>query len=315
VARIASEIDAAALAPRAAIVRKVAELGSTSRAARVLGLSLQSVSVAVRSIEQDSGVRVLTRDGAVLRATAAGAAYLASVLGVPQATSPVPKPELIVDVCVAELRALVLPALPCFTACHATTRLQIRSSTAMLEPWPQELAAAVRTGAEWLARAHATEIAAYPQALCAAKPYLARHGVPRQAQDLASHVFVRSLRQGDAALEPLPFGVESAADSPGGGTLTLAMADADARLAAVLAGRGIAVLPLNPTVRAHLARGGLAQLLPQLVLPPYPVVLLSATQPPPALEAFAQWLRSLYASETHRAGELREPGAAEAADR
>ncbi|WP_277590353.1 LysR substrate-binding domain-containing protein [Pseudomonas chlororaphis] len=177
---------------------RAADLGSLSAAARVMDLSAAVASAALKRIEQQLGARLLARSTRSLRLTAEGEGFLEyaraalsnleegrrllasgqdQVSGVLQLSAP------------SDFgRNLLLPWLDQFQLEHPKLTLRLLLGDRIADLFRQPVDIALRYGEPEDSSLVALPVA--PQnrrVLVAAPEYLARHGEPRQLEQLAQH--------------------------------------------------------------------------------------------------------------------------------
>jgi len=292
---------------------KVVETGGFSHAAEALELPRASVSAAVQQLERHLGVRLLHRTTRRVELTVDGAAYFercVRLLADFEETDSLFAQEgaairgtLKLEVPGRLARRVIIPALPQFFARHPQIRLQLGANDRYVDPLRDGLDGVVR-GGEWLdERLVARRLGALPQANWAAPSYLARFGEPRSLADLAQHYVVGyRAAPGDAAQDWIydEDGIERSL--PMNSLLTVD--NADAYLAAGLAGLGLVQMPVYG-LTAERDAGRLRSVLDDWRPAPLPVTL----QYPPQrhlsrrLRAFADWLAELFAADPLLHGE------------
>jgi DNA-binding transcriptional LysR family regulator len=224
---------------------RVARLGSFSAAARECGLSQSQVSRTVAELEQDLGVRLLSRTTRAVVPTEAGSAFLARVE--PLLTELEDAEHSVREG--GEFRGLlrmsmptsfgvrdVIPHLAEFAARHPLLRMEL-----VLKDQKQDLVrdavdVAVRLGKLPDSSATARLIATIPRVIVAAPAYLTQHGTPATPDDLARHRIVG----GTASAVPTAWAFERAGrQSVLELTPHFSTSDNEGAIAAAVAGFGI----------------------------------------------------------------------------
>lgn len=177
---------------------RAADLGSLSAAARAMDLSAAVASAALKRIEQQLGVRLLARSTRSLRLTVEGEGFveyartalsqldegrrwLASaqdqVSGVLQLSAP------------SDFgRNVLLPWLDEFQCDHPQLTVRLLLGDRIADLFRQPVDIALRYGEPEDSSLIALPVAPHNhRVLCAAPNYLARHGEPRQLEQLAQH--------------------------------------------------------------------------------------------------------------------------------
>src|ERR1700741_4678502 len=182
---------------------RVADLHSFTRAADALGLSRAVVSTHVAELEKHLRCQLFHRTTRRVGLTADGTEYLARcqrILAELEAADETvrgtrlsPQGRLRVDVPVMFGRALLLPALPKFTARYPQLQLEIQLNDRVVDMIAEEIDLVVRVGAvrepHLIARRGVT-----PRLIpCASPESLREHGAPAQLEELHRHKLVGSL--------------------------------------------------------------------------------------------------------------------------
>ncbi|MBB1517632.1 LysR family transcriptional regulator [Aquipseudomonas guryensis] len=181
-----------------ALFARTAELGSLSAAARELDCSPAVASAALKRLEQQLQVRLFVRSTRSLRLTGEGEQFLeharsalhslelgrqqlaggkAAISGVLQLSAP------------SDFgRNVLLPWLDQLQQEHPQLSLRLLLSDRVADLFRQPVDIALRYGAPEDSSLVALPIAAHNRrVLCAAPAYLARHGAPRQLEELRQH--------------------------------------------------------------------------------------------------------------------------------
>jgi LysR family transcriptional regulator for bpeEF and oprC len=285
------------------VFARVAELGSFTRAADALRMPRSTVTAQVQALEARLGVKLLHRTTRKVTLTPDGTSYLRearrilrevdeleSGLGKAAAS---PRGRVRVDVPAAAGRHIIVPALPSFFARYPDIVLELGSSDRPVDLVAEGVDCVIRGGDVHDESLAARKLADLPVVTCASPAYLADHGVPATLDDLDGHVFVsffspRTGRTFDPDFGPRTFPVRH----------RLAVNDADAWLAAALAGLGLVQLPVSAYIRAHLDRGELVQVLADHDAGSLPVHVLypRSRRLPARVRVFVDWVVELYAS-------------------
>jgi DNA-binding transcriptional LysR family regulator len=261
---------------------RVAELGSFTQAAEILGLSKASISSAVRELETALGARLLQRTTRKVQMTPDGhlfyqrtrdmLAELDELHTMFQHDDAALAGRLRVDLPVGVARNIVIPALPAFLGSHPRLQLELSSTDRRVDAVREGFDCVLRVGALENSSLVARPLGHFRMVNVASPAYLARHGVPRTIPDLQAHLLVdyAPALGGRAALfEYLEAGERRTCEVPA----ALAVNNSDAYQAACLAGLGIVQAP-ESGLRDLLAQGRLVALLDDHPAPPMPVTLL-----------------------------------------
>ena len=177
---------------------RVVEAGSFAGAAERLGVSVSSVSRLVADLEAHLGTRLLNRTTRRLSLTESGQAFfercvqlLADLEEAEVAVSSasiVPRGTLRLT-CSATFGARHLaPAVAAFAARHPQVRFDVELSERVVDIVEEGFDLAVRVGASGSQNLVGRLIGTTQIVCCAAPSYLARHGEPREPEELAQHV-------------------------------------------------------------------------------------------------------------------------------
>ncbi|HEX8782260.1 MAG TPA: LysR family transcriptional regulator, partial [Steroidobacteraceae bacterium] len=185
---------------------RVADLHSFTRAADALGLSRAVVSTHVADLEKHLRCQLLQRTTRRVGLTADGAEYLtrcqrilAELEAADEAvrrTRLAPQGRLRVDVPVEFGRALLIPALPQFTARYPELQLEVQFNDRVVDMITEEIDLVVRVGAVREPHLVARRVVATRLLTCASPEYLRTHGVPLVPEDLRRHKMVGYLPSG-----------------------------------------------------------------------------------------------------------------------
>ncbi|RDU99398.1 LysR family transcriptional regulator [Trinickia dinghuensis] len=284
----------------------VAEQGSFTKAAAVLGRDATVLSRRVQSLERRLGVRLLTRTTRHVAMTEAGAGFLARAQAIAAALADAgeeaaahgkgePRGTLRLALPATFGRMWIAPYLPEFMVAHPQVRIDASYSNRFIDLVADGFDVAVRLGELADSRLVARRIASRRRLLCAAPAFLDRHGEPVRPEDLgrlpclaftglASHPYWTF---GNARGER----VTVRADGP------LISDDAETLVHAAVSGLGV-MLSTDWLVGRELAAGTLVpvltQWLPQDEGAIYAVVPSNRLMPAKT-RAFIDWIASRFA--------------------
>jgi DNA-binding transcriptional LysR family regulator len=175
----------------------VVENGSFAFAAKKLGRDASIVSRRVRQLEQQLGVRLLSRTTRRVALTEVGALYYRRVqasldelaIASREASHLAASPQglLRISVPVTFGRQWIAPLLPPFLGRHPQIRIDARFSDRLVDVVSEGFDVAIRVGVLRDSSLTSRKIASYRNLLVAAPSYLSRHGKPRTPADLAKH--------------------------------------------------------------------------------------------------------------------------------
>jgi len=282
---------------------RVADLHSFTRAADALGLSRAVVSTHVADLEKHLRCQLFHRTTRRVGLTSDGAEYLARcqrVLAELDAADEALRRtrlsvqgRLRVDVPVVFGRALLIPALPKFTARYPELQLEVQFNDRIVDLIAEEIDLVVRVGTVREPHLIARRVVATRLLTCAAPEYLRAHGVPAEPEELRHHRLVGHLGAGSRRPQrwqfqrgtqrrqlQLPFNV--------------AFNSVEAQILAANRGAGI-VQSMDLVVAEALAAGKLEIILREWSAPgaPISVVCRRALRDSPKIRVFADFAAEL----------------------
>ncbi len=282
---------------------RVAELHSFTRAADALGLSRAVVSTHVADLERHLRCQLFHRTTRRVGLTSEGAEYLgrcqrilAELAAADEAvrgTRLAVAGRLRVDVPTAFGRALLIPALPRFTARYPDLQLEVQLNDRVIDLIEEEVDLVVRAGPVKEPHLVARRIVDTRLITCAAPEYLRQHGIPAEPEELRRHKLIGQLsntthrphkwlfQRGTVRRQlQLPFNVSFNAP--------------EARIQAAVRGVGI-VQSIDLMVAEALAAGRLQVVLHEWSAPGAPllVVCRSALRNSPKIRVFADFAAEL----------------------
>lgn len=272
----------------------VVAAGRFSGGARTLRMPVPTVSRKIAELESQLGARLLTRSTRSLALTEAGADYLAACKRILEEVAmaergaagehQAPRGELALTAPIVLGRLHVLPLLAEFLALYPQINAQLRLADRSLQLLDEHLDLAVRVGELPDSALVALRVASLREVVCASPAYLARHGTPRNPQDLARHDCVSFA--GPAGEAGWSFGSARAQRSVPLRT-RLIVNTAEAAVDAAIAGVGVTRV-LSYQVANAVKSGALALVLRKFEPAPVPVSLVYNRQPllPAKLRAF-----------------------------
>jgi DNA-binding transcriptional LysR family regulator len=269
------------------IFSRVAELSSFTQAAERLNLPKASVSTAVQQLENQLGTQLLQRTTRKVQLTQDGQAYyerckdlladLDELQGMFQLQgSNAVRGRVRIDMSTGIARHAVIPRLPGLLARHPLLEIELSSTERRVDLIREGFDCVLRAGAVVDPGLVGRTIGHMPMVNCASPTYLARHGTPASPDDLGGHCLVHYVPTLGAKPDGFDF-VESGATRTRAMRGSLTVNNADAYLAACVAGLGIIQVP-ETGVREHIAQGVLQVILAQHLPPPLPLTLLYANR-------------------------------------
>jgi LysR family transcriptional regulator, regulator for bpeEF and oprC len=286
---------------------RVAELGSFTRAAEQLQWSKAGLTVWVQQLEEHLSVKLLHRTTRRLTLTDDGAAYLQGVqrllADIEELDAVVtqrrthPRGRLRVDVPAAAGRHMLAPALPEFFARYPDIQLELGSSDRPVDLIAEGIDCVIRGGEVHDETLVARPLGTFTTITCAAPAYLKQHGKPKAPADIAHHHTVDFFSAKTGRLFAFEFTGNDGQSIEVRGLTRVAANDADTQVAAVVAGLGLAQLPLTRHVQGLLRAHQLVTVLDRHHSTGLPLQLLYPRNRhlSARVRAFADWAIELYA--------------------
>ena len=252
------------------IFLEVAWLQSFSKAAKALGITGAAVSKQVAALEEELGVKLLTRTTRMVSLTDEGAIYFerarhameelneaAEQLRDMKAT---PKGVLKLSAPVSFGQAHLLPALSSFAKKYPDVILEVTFDDRMVDVMSEGFDMVIRIGAMVDSALAAKHLGNCPLLPVASPAYLKAHGLPQTPAELKQHRIISYSNQG-VGFEWRYRGSNGKTGSVRAESMLRANS-AEMMLQAALDGIGITVLPIF-TVATHLKAGQLVRILPE----------------------------------------------------
>lgn len=253
---------------------RVIDTGSFSAAARLANVGQPAVSKAIAHLEEQLGVRLVTRTTRGLSPTEAGQRYYERAR---RAIDEADEAELAargagrgltgrlrVSAATTFARLHIVPRLPAFLAEHPELDVELIMDDRVIDMVEEGVDVSLRMGALPDSSATARKLAAGRRSLVATPAYLARAGVPQTPADVAGHQAVVYTRYEARNWTFRHVSGSEASVSVGG---RLRVTAAEGLRAAVLADMGLAVASEWMFTR-ELASGAVVRVLEDWALPP-----------------------------------------------
>ncbi len=282
---------------------QVLECGSYTKAALRLNLHKATVSQQIQQLEDRLGTRLLTRTTRSVAPTVEGQAYHRHACAILQQVdeaetllrqgSSAAAGLLRVEVPVAMGRMVFAPEIGGFLERYPKITLELACSDRPVDLVREGVDCALRGGELPDSGLAARKVGALRFVLCAAPPYIDRHGLPTTPQDLARHHQVGFLQASTGRLRPVSLIEDGRAidhDLPARFVTT----DSAVATNAGLDGLGLIVLA-EFVASHHLASGALVRVLPGWRCPSLPLHLVTPTTRRRAarVQAFMDWAHAL----------------------
>jgi len=282
---------------------RVADLHSFTRAADALGISRAVVSTHVAELERHLRCQLFHRTTRRVGLTSDGAEYLArcqrilAELGAAdeavRRTRLSVQGRLRVDVPVVFGRALLIPALPKFTARYPDLQLEVQFNDRIIDLIAEEVDLVVRVGAVRAPHLVARRVVTTRLLTCAAPEYLRAHGGIATPEELRRHKLVGHLAAGSRRAHKWLF-QRGTARKQLSLPFNVAFNSVEAQIMAAIRGAGV-VQTMDLVVAEALATGRLEVVLRDWSAPgaPISVVCRSALRDSPKIRVFADFATEL----------------------
>jgi DNA-binding transcriptional LysR family regulator len=286
--------------------------GSFSKAADQLEMSRPAVTLTIKGLESELGVRLLHRTTRTTTPTAEGAAYFVRVTrileDVAEARARVTagrgrravRGKLRVDIPVALSKSLIIPALKQFRDSYPEIELVIGISDNPVDLVADGIDCVVRIGDLKDSSLVVRRIGQARLLTCASPSYLTARGTSSTLDDLVDHSVVGFFSGRSRKMLDWSFvlgGKESAVKLKA----ALLVNDSEALVEAGLAGLGV-FQALDVGVQRHIDSGALQLVLPLIETPSraISVLLPSKRHTPPHVRVFVDWVSRLMANHQKR---------------
>lgn len=280
---------------------RVIERGSFSAAASSCGVSRPAASAAIQALERRLGTRLLHRSTRHVQPTEEGKLYyahcrsiVASLEEADRSIGSALSGVIRLDTVGHLARTIILPALPDFLSRHPGLTVHLGEGERLVDLLREGVDCVVRGGPLPDSEMMARPLCLLPEITVASPEYLARHGTPRDPDDLDGHCMIGFASSRTKQVLPLEFSL--------GGQLVerilparLLVSGAESSATAACLGLGLAQAP-RYRFEAELARGALVEVLSAFPPAPTPLTLLypSDRQLPPRVRVFMDWLIDIF---------------------
>jgi LysR family transcriptional regulator, regulator for bpeEF and oprC len=296
---------------------RVADLHSFTRAAGALGISRAVVSTHIADLEKHLRCQLFHRTTRRVGLTSDGTEYLARcqrILAELEAadealrrTRLAATGRLRVDVPVMFGRALLIPALPRFTARYPELQLEVQLNDRVVDLIAEEIDVVVRVGAVREPHVVARRVVSTRLVTCAAPDYLRAHGQPAEPEELRRHQLVGHLSGGGGRRARKWHFQRGVLRQQLALRFNVAFNSVEAQISAAIRGAGI-VQSMDLAVAEALAAGKLEVVLREWSAPgaPISVVCRSALRDSPKIRVFADFAAELLLQYRRRVDALLE---------
>ncbi len=288
---------------------KTAELQSFTRAAEQLGVPKARVSLRVKALEAQAGVRLLLRTTRTVRITPDGEQFLARArrivaesdeLGSMFAAASALTGRVRLDLPVVLARDTIIPRLPQLLAAHPGLEVLVSATDRRVDVLREGFDCVVRVGTLVDSGLSVRRLGVLPMGNYASPSYVKTYGVPRRLADLDRHLLVHySL---DLGGDPPAFEYRDGARYRERRMKSLVTVNSsDAYLAAAIAGLGLVQVPRYAQA-ALVERGDLTAVLPRHQAAPLAVSLVHphGKTVPRRVQVVLHWLAETLAPQVER---------------
>jgi LysR family transcriptional regulator for bpeEF and oprC len=298
------------------VFNSVVEFGSFTKASVALNLPKGRVTTLVQELEAHLGVRLLNRTTRRLSLTDDGTLYHQRALAMVQDVGELegalrravatPAGRLRVDVPAAVGRHMISPALPAFFERYPDMVLELGSTDRPVDLIAEGVDCVIRGAVMHDESLVARPLGNFFTVTCAAPAYLERYGVPLTLEDLAQHRFANFHSAKTGRVFPFDFekdGERVELQRPH----WVSCNDADSHLAAIVAGMGLAQVPLTRNSCQLFNQGALVRVLQRWDVAPMPMMVLYPRNRhlTAKVRAFADWVAEIFGLEFAAAAALR----------
>lgn len=281
----------------------VAETGSFTQAANILGLQKASVSEHVRLLENMVGARLLHRTTRKVQATHDGIALLErskdllsdmdELESMFNRAGTMLAGRLRVDMPTSVARKIVLPLMGEFLKQHPALRVEISSTDRRVDLVREGFDCVLRVGEVVEPALIVRSLGELAMGNYASPAYLEQFGIPRSLEDLARHRLIHYspvLGARPVDFEYMIDGVSHTLVMDGSVTVN----NVDAYESACLSGLGLIQVPASGAIE-RVRNGTLVSILPEYVAAPMPISLVYAHRRhlPQRVRVFMEWLAAL----------------------
>lgn len=277
----------------------VAQTGSFTRAADMLGLPKSSISTSVKALEQEIFTRLFQRSTRQIHLTHDGEIYLAKCLSILEQLDNLnthfQRPSqlagtLHIDMPSRFAANIVLPNLYDWYENYPEINIKLSCHDQRTDLIREGIDCVIRAGTLEDSSLIARPLTTLSIINCVSSDYARKHGVPKTLNELNQHSLIdyaQNMQTQTAFFEYLKEGVIHHFQMQS----KLQVNSTDAYLYACLSGLGLAQIP-ELSARSHINNGELIAVLPDLQAPAIPISIVypSRTQVPKRLNLFMTWL-------------------------
>lgn len=286
------------------VFTRVVDANSFTQAANIMDLPRSTVTTTIQNLERTLKVRLLNRTTRRISLTPDGAAYyercvqiLADIEDMDASFREVtrgPSGRLRIDTPPSIGRLILVPALCDFHTRYPDIELALGMSDRQVDMVQEAVDCAIRVGELADSSMVARRIGTFESITCAAPSYLARHGEPRNIDDLSNHRAVHYFSSRTGRTIDWSFMVDG---KPRNLQVNgnVSVNDAEAYVQCGVNGFGL-IQPSRYMVAPLLESGQLVEVLTEWTPPPMPisVVYLHNRHLSPKVRVFVDWVSELF---------------------
>lgn len=283
---------------------RIVELGSFTKAAGALGIPRATATLAIKTLEERLGVRLLERTTRKVKATLDGQDFyqrcLHLIAELEEAEASLrdgavnPRGTLRLGLHGTHATRIVLPRIDDFHQRYPDIELRIHSGDRLVDLVAEGIDCVIRGGTPRDSSLVARRLALIPEVVCASPMYLQQHGTPEHPDALARHHAVGFFSSSHDVSYPFEFIVDGEVRRyPLDGWLSVN--DAENYVASALRGCGLIQLP-RYHVEDELRDGRLIEVLAEWPSPGIPISALypQHRQLPSRVRVFVDWVADIY---------------------
>lgn len=283
---------------------RIVELGSFTKAAGALDIPRATATLAIKTLEERLGVRLLERTTRRVQPTLDGRDFyqrcLHLIAELEEAEASLrhgavnPRGTLRLGLHGTHATRIVLPRIDDFHQRYPDIELRIHSGDRLVDLVAEGIDCVIRSGTPRDSSLVARRLALIPEVVCASPAYLQQHGIPEHPDALVRHHAVGFFSTNHDLSYPFELTV--------GGEVRrypldswLSVNDAENYVASALHGGGLIQLP-RFHVEEELRDGRLVEVLAQWPCPDLPISALypQHRQLPSRVRVFVDWVASIY---------------------
>jgi LysR family transcriptional regulator for bpeEF and oprC len=283
---------------------KIVDSGSFTDAAREMNISRASATSILKKLEDDLGVRLLSRTTRSVSQTHDGRFYYQQCLEILRQlnetedllseVAATPSGSLRVDLPNSFSRLEVIPKLPEFCERYPDINLILSASDRVINIVKESVDCVIRIGELAESSVVSRALNSLPQVTCVSPAYIDKYGIPLSPQTLADHFCVEYRTTSTLEVDPMVFNVNVGMNKETYKVkcpAILSVNNGDSYVSACEAGLGIIQIP-EYHIRQQLQQGTLIGVLSEYQPAPLPLSVIYShhSHMKPALRVFIDWM-------------------------